>query len=124
MVGNITEVHGKTGWVIKYKGTRETRKQICGTIKYELDHCGIPQSRKGRSIVSPITWFGSASYNKKLKVPKLGQERCPECGLPLTWIKWTGQGDHPCSHLEEGIYKIDPGGWDYVEIEIRGKQYR
>ena len=120
-VGKISEVYGKTGWVIKYKGTRETRKQIYGTIRYELDHCGIPQTNKGRSIVSPITWFGSCSYNKLgIKKQPFEAQTCPHCKGQLAPIQWKGTGDHPGSSCSAEGDLLDPGGWDHLGIIVRG----
>ena len=113
-IGKISEVYGKTGWVIKYKGTRPTRKQVYSTLRYELDHCGIPQTRKGRSIISPITWYGSASYNKLgVKKQQHEAENCPYCTAALTPITWRGQASHPGINLEDRNL-LDPGGWQYA----------
>ena len=121
-VDDVKEVNFKSGWVIKNLGVRKNRKSIYTTLRYELDHCGIPQTRNNRSIVSPISWFGAASYNK-LKVPKPEKQRCPHCGATLTRIRWWGTGDHPCKDLEEGDYLLDPGGWDYDDSLGLGDVY-
>jgi hypothetical protein len=117
-VDNVVSVNKKTGWVLKNKGTRTSRKQIYGTLRYELDHCGIPQARHGRSIVSPITWFGCASYNKRIVIPDDRDRRslCPQCGAALTKVRWWGTGSHPLEGREEGEYWVDPPGWDYADV--------
>jgi hypothetical protein len=113
------------GWVVKNLGKRTTQKSIYATLRYELDHCGIPQAHKGRSIVSPITWAGKAAYNQKLEVPDDPlKDHCPYCGEKLVPVKWYGVGDHPLKDVSEGDLLVDPGGWDYAFSEIDGGYYR
>jgi hypothetical protein len=112
---NVPRIHRATGWVIKDLGDRRSRKDIYGTVRYELDHLGISQQVQGRGIVSSITWFGTCAYNK-LKVPKRDTRlHCPECGCELVSIVWFGEGLHPCEGLGEGEYWLDPPGWDYFD---------
>jgi hypothetical protein len=77
--GRIRRQNEKDGFIVKVKGVR---KSIWGTVRYQLDHCGIPLE-KGK--YHNITWFGVVSY-RALKLTKEDFEEidfkhnlCPLC---------------------------------------------
>ena len=80
----------KTGFIVKVKGERSS---IWGTLRYQLDHCGVAIEEKGYHIV---TWFGVVSY-RALKLTKedfievgFKHKLCPLCQRELVDLHYLG----------------------------------
>ena len=75
----------KSGWVFINFGVRES---VFGTAIYELSHCGVDYSGKGKHSVR---WIGSMAY-RALHVPKMEKEvrTCPICGSDIIPYEYRG----------------------------------
>jgi hypothetical protein len=77
---------------------------------YELSHCGVDYSGKGRHTVH---WIGSMAY-RALHVPKMPKDVrvCPICGSDLVPYEYGGV-DLDLEHepLPKGHNYLSPEGW-------------
>lgn len=97
----------QSGWIFQNFGIRDT---VIGTAFYELTHCAVDYSGKGRHSVH---WIGSMAY-RALHVPKFVDEvrKCPVCGWELVRFKYSGVDlDLEAEPLASGGHFLEPGGW-------------
>lgn len=69
------------------KTIRGKRKTLKGSLKYALDHCGVPDGKRFHAL----RWFGGWSYNVFGVTLAEGQDTpceapaCPVCGEPMVY---------------------------------------
>lgn len=103
---DIRKNYNASGYVVKNLGVR---KNVPGTIYYQLSHCGISEKYQ------TITWFGALSYSKlKVEIKNPDPQVCPICFEPLREVLWIGEGPMPIPDVEGSGFLDDPGGWMYV----------
>ena len=88
--GRIRRANQKDGFIVKVTAERSS---IWGTVRYQLDHCGVAIEEKG---YHNITWFGVVSY-RALKLDEgdfqeVGYEHklCPLCQKELIDLRYLG----------------------------------
>jgi len=113
IAGRAAEIKRKYGWILGYRGERES---VFQTFCYLLSHCGI---KKG---FHSVTWFGNLSYGK-LKIqkePKL-HNQCPYCLEKLVLIYHEDvEPPVPPWQYFEGSVHFD--GWYPVKTEKNQKK--
>jgi len=110
-IENVGQVHEDTGYVVKNLGVRDS---VFMTALYQLSHAGY---REGQHTVSWIGVMSNRTYKKLDPTEELplAPAKCPECGDELKAVKWVGEGLSPLSDkTEEGMYMVDPAGWEYI----------
>lgn len=104
-----------SGYVVKNVGVR---KNVRGTIFYQLSHCGVPENHR-----HVVTWFGALAYNK-LKVGKIVKEKnvCPLCGSRLRRLVWIGEESNILGlmhkKVESGFYFENGDFWRYKQKNV------
>jgi len=91
------EIYAREGWIVSNKGVR---KSVFWTVQYLLSHAGVFKDQESSfhpKVFNVTTWVGELSYSKKIRPPKLVEEKevCPYCGSILMQMEDEMLNRHP-----------------------------